>query len=480
MDKLGSAQSPLPVAPIPSDATQLSNQGAEDGSANNPPSEATAPTQSEQAVIDRCRDAALGLEREAQQRIADTCGEIRKLSQLPGRPEFQQIAATINSDVDARFQSSRAMLSKLQSEFLIAHAQWKFFRFQNRLTRSASPPVNHQLLVALLALLIVCESMINSTMFGQGSRQGLIGGFFTAFFISLVSVLSGFLVGRFAIPRLNHVQRSVRHQGILAIVLWVLMTLLLQMLTAHYRDMLERGDLSAHMSAVSHLFQHPLSISVMGIILFAAGVLFSSFAFIDGGNWDDKYLGYGEASRHLERTQSAFDAAKEQLINDVLALGKSSGAAAARLRTGAEANIARMNTLAGSIEPLKLDHATKLSQINGRCHQLLLAYRESNSQVRTTLPPGYFKVFPEFRSVPRYSEIESLAPLVTASQSQLKDITAFETEVNHSEPERTKALRERCDEFLESIARDARANPVVQTTLSSLKLNLKQSDAEPA
>jgi hypothetical protein len=82
----------------------------------------------------------------------------------------------------------------------------RFFQLNNDLHREAQYPESEILHWAIIAALVVTESLANSYFFAKGSDLGLLGGAFQALLISCVNIGAALLAGIYLMRNLHHVE----------------------------------------------------------------------------------------------------------------------------------------------------------------------------------------------------------------------------------------------------------------------------------
>jgi len=458
---------PLPAVSLPLDEKEFKDAGAKDGASNLPAFTAPGPTHAEQKAIDACEAEAQRLLARAKGEVADTLAQATRLSHVPDETEFAALEANSMARVDLALQAARPKLKSAQAQYLKHLAIWNGFRYTNRLQRAPKPRANRSLLIALLILLMVLEAIVNATFLAEGSSLGLIGGFATAIFVSLISVMAGFMTGKFATPRLQHISQRERRAAWFAIAVWAIVVLGLQLFFAHYRDLVEQQDLQAHIHALRHTRLHPLTLTFKGYALFLLGALFSLVAYLDGGHWDDPYLEYGDVSRDLEEAKTQFEAVRHAIDNEVRSIVESVREALVALRRAAEENAATLVRLSEGIPALRTSYDSKLDLLSDRCRQLLLAYRDTNTTVRTTSPPAYFSVFPPFSYPLDLTPLQALPVMAKRLQDALPQVRKLEAAAHAREPDRLGDSLRKLKAYWDDVSAEAHADPQVLAFTSS-------------
>lgn len=239
----------------------------------------------------------------------------------------------------ARAQSAVELeLNNAQADFARAYRDYRAFRIRHRLTET-EPSYDDVFWrkVFWLALLGTVEVAANGWIIGQASVGGLLQGWATALMISVLVVLTGFLLGAGPWRYLNY--RGANWTGRLhslwavpSLVLGGGLLLLFAFYIAHYRYALSHSALDAPVpdniltSILSRPFQ-PFE-QLESLLLFIIALLIGIFSIARGAHWDDPYPGYGPRHRRLEEARerahelalglsSEIDQAKDLAANEL-------------------------------------------------------------------------------------------------------------------------------------------------------------------
>ncbi|HYE00440.1 MAG TPA: glycosyltransferase family 87 protein [Alphaproteobacteria bacterium] len=319
------------------------------------------------------------------------------------RLQARQDIATLKSD-------HRANLERLRLEERHKLRELNYFRESNYLRREAEYPASNVLHWALVALMVLVESVGNAYFFAQNNALWLIGGFWQALLISVLNIALSLLAGVFLLRQLNHYSLMRRLSGMFGLALFFAAAGVFNLLTAHYRTVLELNPDTAFQEAVPHFIAQPLGLgSYEAYLLFLLGVVFVSVALFKGYTADDRYPGYGKVDRAYRTALSAYREAEDALQAACKAVQDKA------LRT-IQQRIDKVQTTvsayAASIESAqraaqRFDERAKV--INAACQTVLKQYREDNRKVRTIPEPGYFATFPDLDQSIDTPDIAALA-----------------------------------------------------------------------
>lgn len=456
--------SSLPKPSIPVDVKEIEQKAANDALTGQPSPDATEPTPTERGVIDICHGAYEELHRKGVEILESTLAAFGENEQMPRQRDFESAEQHSESSVEEWFFNSKQRLLRLQTDFEVAAVHWRYFRDRNSLHREARYPVNHNLHIALLVLFVLVEAILNSFFLAEANALGIVGGIIVAMFISIASILAGFLAGRYLYPLTSSHVSSERLKAQLGITLWVITILGLHFLVAHYRDLSStlKNDTLALFGAPSHALHHPLELSVLSIVMFLIGVLLSALAFADGARWDDPFPGYGDVDRRLKLARASLDAGLEDARGEMARRIRLAAVESSKLRLTAEGRLTRLGELVAGVEPLRKLYEESLEKIKDTCRNLLTVYRKKNKYIQGATPsPHYFTTFPEFPNALDLSRTHGLPERHAEARKCVEQVCAWDSEIHRKEVGRLKAGQEYLETFLRGIRTDVEQSPEV-------------------
>jgi hypothetical protein len=306
-------------------------------------------------------------------------------------------------NASARLTEQEAIVRGLGEVARKRKAELETFRAKHQLTREAHFPTGSGtfLRYAILAALIVIEAVLNAQFFAKGLDSGLLGGFTEAAIMAAINVLIAFLIGKFAIPYVNHASAIPKMLGLLAMAASLAGMCCIGMCIAHYRDSLTAEIANPAKVALEAFLSHPFQLKdVFSWALFVVSVIFGLGSLLDGLYSDDSYPSYGAISR---RTQSAIDdhetelnllrAELEGLKNEAL-----EGLDAALKR--AQADVAVLESLIQDKQMAGSRLSTALLDAGNSLDALLKKFRTENELHRNGMrPPSYFDSQPDLKPV---------------------------------------------------------------------------------
>lgn len=289
--------------------------------------------------------------------------------------------------------SGRGEIPRLLRAAREARAEYDAFRARHRLARPARQPGHRGLALALLALLVTVESILNGLFFAEGAEAGLLGGVAVALSVSVVNVvLLGAVLGYLPARWVHHRNLAVRGLGLLLLAAGIALIVVVNAFVAHYRDAYERlGDAVVLRDVWASLAAAPADLArLQSWLLFLLGLGFAGLGFAKGYRLDDPYPGYGAVARRWEQAESTYLRNRQMRIDDATAtrdrairaidqgIERLRGAAAYR-----EQILAARASLVAKVET----HEKHLEQA---ANVLLTVYRDANRRVRTLPPPAHF------------------------------------------------------------------------------------------
>lgn len=235
------------------------------------------------------------------------------------------------------------------------------------------------------------EAIANTAFLRINDDFGLIGGFVAAVIVAAVNVFGSAFVGRKVWPYLFHKDTWRRGLAIGAVIGWLLLLIIWNLLAAHFRDAKAAGMDAPEVAALA-LFQNaPFGLtSIYSYGLLFAGLL---FAFLSAGAafaMDDPYPGYGAIyRRHEDRCEEYADLIAEAL--DDLKITRDDGIEAAR---SIRDQLGTQFSERGQILAARLGHRERFNEyqdyLETIANTLFEHYRSANIQIRTDAPPSHF------------------------------------------------------------------------------------------
>lgn len=406
----------------------LERAAGDNGSNGLPESSAHVPDSIEQAIIQR-------VEGEWSHECGVFVNELRsyadRLTGYAVSSEFDRLELKARDTV-ANLRSAHHIaeqdLGHLIKSYRDAKSEFDDFRTRNHLRRPARSGPGRWISIGILCLLLSIESSFNGVFFAKGSDFGLIGGFGAAVGISVVNVISSFLLGWGPARWLHHRSLALRALGLASVVVGAMMLVFLHAFAAHYRDAIAAvGEEQAMQSALVQLLSRPWEVaSLNSAYLVGLGLLFSLAAFAKGYQFDDPYPGYGAQRRRLEAARMAYADKHADLFDD---LEEMKSETVSELDGG----IRRLPTMPQKSAAIRAQREAMIEafraysdSVETAAQALLTRYRDANRKARTEPPPAHF-------------DTKWQLPHAILESAQVKTLTA---EAEHREIDIERALGE--------------------------------------
>ncbi|MCY4431236.1 MAG: hypothetical protein OXC11_12695 [Rhodospirillales bacterium] len=190
------------------------------------------------------------------------------------------------------------------------------FKERNRLRREPSYPKQwtRHLMTASVFALGLLETFLNSNFLAEGSETGLLGGFTIAVGVSVINLFPAFfLFGPYSL-NLHHVRAGKRAGAGVAVAIYAVLLLVLNLGVAHYRELSALLARDIGLQVVERLRDNPFGLSdAESWLLFGLGVFFSVVAFIEGRHHDDAYPDFGKRHREMVHAREKYEDEVEEI-----------------------------------------------------------------------------------------------------------------------------------------------------------------------
>jgi len=385
---------------------QIKKRAADDGRNNLPATDDTEPSVIEHQIKNRFDTNSDALK---QALFRGQKGYLDRIIRcIPESLDFKAIADATEIAINRIRDRARAGLIALRKYERDRQSERRGFQVANDLKhRSASYPLPWPMKPLFFVILgVVVESILNGAFFAERSPEYWQGGVFQALGFSVVNILLGcVLLGLIAARYANHVKPWKRYAGIAGIVFALFAGAMWNGYVAHYRALLETVPLDkidaladgSYLDAFSHMRDHPFDLaSWQAVVLFVLGVAIFLVMAKEGYRADDVYPRYGHTDRSYKNALRAYETAKAKLVKAVEAeIDKITKQLKRRIDDDAR-KVARARKLLNASEAFHREIADSAADLVRACTASLQTYRETNSFVRTTPAPAYFKTYPVF------------------------------------------------------------------------------------
>lgn len=271
------------------------------------------------------------------------------------------------------------------------------FRKENKIRREAHYPESNWQTFGILALALIIESILNGSMLAAGSDGGLIGGVFIALVISIINIGIGFINGWLFLRYKNHISKLKKIAGSLGSLVFFTITLLFNLLIAHYREALVNNPDDAGYVAMEAMRSGLFSINdVQSWLLFALGLIFMILAVYKGYHQDDEYPGYGALSKRKKLAKEEVNGLKEDAIERLESLNDNYQEQLEKNCTRASKIYRTIITNISAFERQKSLLMSYKDHVQDTYLYVIKLYRDTNAAERNDPAPSFFKKEPDF------------------------------------------------------------------------------------
>jgi len=299
---------------------RLAERGRECGARGEPDQNSTAMDEVEQSIV-----TAIEAEAKKNAHIFDnnmlTYAERLHGLGLEGyRSDIQIPALGAITEFKAQVHQGRDQLYQLRRDVIEVEREFNLFKQKNRLEKTAHYPESRILHWAIIAALLLVESVANGVLLAKGHEFGIVGGVGVAVLIAFVNVaILGIVLGAPLLRLAFHRHWALKTIGILGTAAYLAIAAGLNLAVAHYRDALAgpSPEQAEHL-AIETLMTNPFGITELqsGLMLIV-GFAFSVIAALDRLAMDDRYPGYGKVDRKRKLTVQDYVSEKEQLLGEL-------------------------------------------------------------------------------------------------------------------------------------------------------------------
>ena len=338
-----------------------------------------------------------------------------KTAQNRAKSELEQVRQA-RETIEDEAPPSPPNLDRLAMARDRATAAYAAFKSSNGLTRDATGD-DRSAQVSWAVVVMVVESLLNAYFYMPISSLGLLGGLFTAFFVSFANVGVAFVGGAFGLRFLAHVEPAKKLGGTFASLLALGGCALVVALSALFRghvDALGDGDLEgadlagaawdAAVLSLQELDVLALFGSLNSFLLVFVGAICALLGFWKGWEFDDPYPGFGAALRSRERAEAAYDEAQEAAAEARRRWWQAHRASLRQLKQRLDDAAANAESALAGLREAALKAAHPAAQAAKLAAGLFSIYRQKNEAVRATPAPAYFSAVPSAADFPSLDE----------------------------------------------------------------------------
>ncbi|UZE97220.1 hypothetical protein [Alkalimarinus alittae] len=305
--------------------------------------------------------------------------------------DVENVEKEFKNKVSAEFTPLLTELAAVRGDVIAAEDDLSDFKKVNKLRRSADYPESHVLTLGILVFALLIESLLNGFFFAKGSDFGLVGGVSIALIVSLLNISIGYLSGWWVFRYKNHISRKWVYCSTILFISTVVVSIVFNLLVAHYREALGVDPEHAATLAVSSFQDGLLSITdVESWLLFMIGIVFFSLAVYKGYSMDDPYPGYGKMSRKRNRLLGDLDELRKEMIDDLDELHQYHLEIIEIKYVDLQRRQKLLNGFISSFEYQMGIYRSYIKNLRSNLNYIIATYRDINTSERTAPPPAYF------------------------------------------------------------------------------------------
>ena len=373
----------------------LINRGTERGSKELPSSNDENFDEVEQQIINLVEK---DLDRNQKVYDDQTSIYIERIGLAGSTSDYTKIEIEVRdaiADFRKTIDEGRSQLERKEENLRETADERRKFRKKHSLERTAHyPELGSRILrLGLLALLFLVESLANTPLLAKGSEFGLTGGVTQAITIALLNIGVATVTGYVGLRELFHRNLFRKLLGTIWLTLWVTITIVFNLLVAHYRELSEVliTDPGIPQQIINGFIANPIGLNDFpSWILFGIGILFALIALLDMFTLDDAYPFYGKLDRKYQRLCQEYTDMRSDLVHDLstprteivdeiaMAIDEINKQQDNRIR------------LQASCKTTLREYQASIKSLNNQCNQLLQIYREANRDARSTEAPERF------------------------------------------------------------------------------------------
>ncbi|MGV0759420.1 hypothetical protein V6768_08945 [Tistrella mobilis] len=372
---------------------RLEAEGRARGAREEPPSDSLVPDDIEARIAEQVA-AQNSRAFETFEEQAHTYSE--RLAGLAFEERFNEIrlaAPECLSEFRAEAAKGMDELHGLRRRVLEAEAERNAFRARHGIDRAARlhTPLRRGLSVAVIALLLLVETIANGSFLAVGSQAGLLGGASQAFFFAALNIGVAFFLAFWGVSCLAHRSGAVKAVGVISLLIYLVLAVAINLALAHYREAAELVAEGAGQEVMRRLGTAPVAMAdIQSWVLFGIGLLFSALAFADGWQFRDPYPGYAGVQARLNAAHDAYMARKTALIDTLDDIRRDYGEKLGEVSRDLSERRKDYDTIISNRQRLQLLFEQAQVNLEAAGTALLRIYHTANQSARSTPPPERF------------------------------------------------------------------------------------------
>lgn len=369
------------------------NRGKQRGEVNQPPKTAKNLDDVEHAIVERVEDEKKAAHHTLEDNLQLLGGRLAGLDFEEQFGLIRQTNAASVSDFKASVAVGLDELHGLRRALNDAEKEHAWFKEKHGLVRAARVQhgAAHIFRLSLLLFLFLVETAMNGNFLAKGNEQGFFGGILEAAAFSFINIGAALLLAVFCARLVTHRSFFVKFVGIISILFYIGLAISINLALAHYREV--SGSLAdgAGAEVIRNMLANPAGLTdIKSWLLFAIGLLFSLFAFIDGWFVLDPYPGYTGVENRLVRRRDDYIDRKKELIEELQDVRDDHNEKVEEIVKQLGSRRREHRAIVDHRSRLLALFAQHQDQLERACNQLLSMYREANIQARTEPAPKHF------------------------------------------------------------------------------------------
>jgi hypothetical protein len=414
---------------------EVAEKAREDGANLVPPSDAANPGAYEQYLTTTTESEFARKKKPILEKARKLGDELKRtgvtLDAL--NPKVLALSPVDHLDVNLRADAEQArpdavslIIKKLRAEAFLNH-----FRHENNLLRPAERRKKPLDVAAIILLFLLIETVMNAWFYSAG--VGLLAGAMFALLFSIVTALIGFFTGYLGRYR-NAPLFWEKVFGWLAILVGSVVAIYLSSVTATFRALMEvarnqeAGPVASTLSttmfqqAVSQgwdiFFLHVPFQEMHAMLLFAIAIFAFINAAVAGYTCIDPVPNYTKYSERVDEDERAVNASIRKLREDLALAAERLTNERRSILTEAQGLATNSGRHLNDVKEYNDAYQRLERSVNNTHEQYIALYRDENTHIRTTQPPGYFKREVEYVELCDPHDIKLLTELQSTATSQ--------------------------------------------------------------
>lgn len=321
----------------------------------------------------------------------------QRLTNLDFQGQFSEIElsnANAVSSFKAEVVKGKAELHDLRQKLSDATRSYNAFKSKHKITRAPQVTATHWfvLKIAILVAILVFEFIGNGYFLSKGNELGLVGGFTQAMLFAFVNIGFTLFFALVCVRRIYLPSFFQKLIGVGSIALYGFFAIALNLFLAHYREVSGTTFEEAGRAALAQAIDNPAGLQdIESWLLFAAGLLFSLIAFVDGWSLTDPYPGLAKSYKQMLTARAEYTERQAELIDELTNVRDNHETKVKEIIETLNDRRAQHNDITAHRAKMLSLFTTHQENLERTANTLLKTYREANRKARKTPTPKYFE-----------------------------------------------------------------------------------------